>query len=119
MKLLVCGGRDLLDHEWVFAELDALHAATPVTLLIHGGAWGVDSIAGNWAIARKVPYKVFAALWQQYGRSAGAERNQRMLDESKPDLVVAFPGGVGTADMVKRTKVAKVALRVVAPTKSA
>ena len=27
-------------------------------------------------------------------------RNQRMLDEGKPDLVVAFPGGGETKDIV-------------------
>jgi len=29
-------------------------------------------------------------------------RNQQMLDESRPDLIVAFPGGRGTKDMVDR-----------------
>jgi hypothetical protein len=33
---------------------------------------------------------------------SGPLRNQRMLDEGKPDLVVAFPGGGGTKDMVRR-----------------
>jgi phosphoribosylformylglycinamidine (FGAM) synthase-like amidotransferase family enzyme len=31
-----------------------------------------------------------------------------MLDESMPHLVIAFPGGRGTADMVKRSKAAGV-----------
>jgi hypothetical protein len=38
------------------------------------------------------------------GRKAGPIRNQRMLDEHAPDLVVAFPGGRGTADMVRRAR---------------
>ena len=29
---------------------------------------------------------------------------QQMIDEGKPDLVVAFKGGTGTADMVRRAK---------------
>ena len=29
---------------------------------------------------------------------------QQMIDEGKPDLVVAFPGGRGTQDMIKRAK---------------
>jgi hypothetical protein len=33
-----------------------------------------------------------------------------MLDEGKPDLVVACPGGRGTADMVRRTKAAGIEL---------
>jgi len=38
--------------------------------------------------------------WDELGKKAGPLRNQRMLDEGKPDLVVAFPGGGGTKDMV-------------------
>ena len=41
-------------------------------------------------------------------RGAGPERNARMLAEGRPDLVVAFPGGTGTADMVRRAKAAGV-----------
>jgi hypothetical protein len=33
-------------------------------------------------------------------------RNQQMLDEGRPTLVVAFPGGRGTADMMRRARVA-------------
>lgn len=46
------------------------------------------------------------------GKAAGPIRNQRMLDEGKPDLVVAFPGGRGTADMVRRAKAAGVPVRL-------
>ena len=41
-----------------------------------------------------------------YDVLAGFVRNQRMIDEGKPDLCVAFPGGDGTADMVKRARAA-------------
>lgn len=37
-----------------------------------------------------------------YNAKAGPDRNQRMIDEGRPDLVVAFPGGRGTADMIRR-----------------
>lgn len=40
------------------------------------------------------------AEWDRLGRKAGPIRNQRMLDEGKPALVIAFPGGTGTAGMV-------------------
>lgn len=47
-------------------------------------------------------------------RSAGPKRNQRMLDKGKPDLVLAFPGGDGTADMVRKAKSAGVPIIEVA-----
>jgi hypothetical protein len=34
-----------------------------------------------------------------------------MLLEGKPDLVVAFPGGKGTADMVRRARKANVPVK--------
>lgn len=33
------------------------------------------------------------------GGRAGSLRNQQMLDEGQPALVVAFPGGTGTENM--------------------
>jgi hypothetical protein len=42
------------------------------------------------------PYEVPQGEWDELGKKAGPLRNQRMLDEGKPDLVVAFPGGGGT-----------------------
>ena len=41
---------------------------------------------------------------EKHGNAAGPIRNQRMLDHGKPDIVVAFPGGSGTADMVKLSR---------------
>jgi hypothetical protein len=44
----------------------------------------------------------------KHGRAAGPIRNQAILDEGKPDLVVAFPGGRGTTDMVSRVQNARI-----------
>lgn len=63
---------------------------------------GVDCLAIDWAISRWLDFKEFPADWTRYGPSAGPIRNQQMLDEGKPTLVVAFPGGRGTADMSRR-----------------
>ncbi len=57
---------------------------------------------------------VFRALWERHGRAAGVIRNQAMLDYGI-DLVLAFPGGRGTADMVRRARSAGVAVAAVAP----
>lgn len=44
-------------------------------------------------------------------RAAGPIRDQEMLDKGKPDLVVAFLGNRGTADMVRRAREAGVPVR--------
>jgi hypothetical protein len=47
------------------------------------------------------PVSTFFAAWHEHGRGAGPIRNRQMLEEGRPDLVVAFPGGHGTAGMIK------------------
>jgi hypothetical protein len=110
MRVIVCGGRDFFDSNKGFAALDAVHAATPIKHLWHGNARGADSIADAWARARGVNVHPVPADWQKYGRRAGPKRNQNMLGQC-PDLVIALPGGRGTADMVRRAKNAGVPVK--------
>lgn len=72
--------------------------------IIHGGANGADSLAHQYAHISGIPVTVYPADWKKHGRGAGPIRNAQMLTEGKPDLVVAFPGGTGTKDMVTRAK---------------
>ncbi|HEX8807479.1 MAG TPA: DUF2493 domain-containing protein [Xanthobacteraceae bacterium] len=102
MRVLVCGGRNYNDVEMLCAVLDNQHLTTPISCIISGAARGADTLALVWAKAHGVPYESYAADWQRYGAQAGPIRNQFMLDRGKPDLVVAFPGGRGTADMIRR-----------------
>jgi hypothetical protein len=114
MRVLVCGGRYYSDHVFVWRVLGKLHAATPFECLIEGGAGGADTLARRWAQEAGVALLTFPADWG-LGKKAGPLRNQIMIDEGKPDLVVAFPGNTGTADMVRRAKQAHV--QVIKPVK--
>jgi hypothetical protein len=105
MKVLVCGGRGYDDVDHVYRVLDAIHTLRPITCIIEGGAEGADYLACRWSAARGLDeHQRFSADWNCDGRAAGPKRNQKMLDDGKPDLVVAFPGGRGTADMVRRAE---------------
>jgi predicted Rossmann-fold nucleotide-binding protein len=117
VRILVCGGRDY-GYKWkdnkkvrdlaIFNKaIDVVKVLNP-TLVIHGGATGADEIAPEVARVLDIPVMRFPADWNTYHKAAGPIRNQQMLDEGKPDLVVAFPGGTGTADMVRRAKKAGV-----------
>ncbi len=72
-------------------------------IFISGGARGADSMIINWCYARGLPCAVVKANWDYYKRRGGSLRNGWML-LLEPDLVVAFPGGDGTADMIKQTR---------------
>lgn len=102
MKILVCGGRAFSNRAALFKALAAVHARKGITCVIHGAAPGADSLAGEWASRNGIPQQVFRADWKLYGKSAGPIRNRQMLCDGKPDGVVAFPGGRGTANMVKQ-----------------
>ncbi|MGN6773056.1 MAG: DUF2493 domain-containing protein [Rhizobiaceae bacterium] len=114
VRAIVCGGRDYADKVTVWGWLQAIHLKRGIRTIIEGGATGADALAASWAIVEGVPVEQFPAEWKRHGRRAGPIRNQRMIDEGKPDIVIAFPGGRGTADMVWRAKAAGIPVREIA-----
>jgi hypothetical protein len=100
VKVLVCGGRDFNERQPLW---DALYRLNPCTI-IEGGARGADKLGAEWARHTGTPLQTFPARWLEEGRAAGVLRNQRMLDEGRPDLVLVCPGGRGTADMTRRAR---------------
>lgn len=102
MKVLVCGGRNFQDYDLLMNTLDALDPQP--TLIIEGGAMGADRHARMWACNRGIEFNTYRADWEHYGRSAGHRRNADMLKYGQPELVVAFPGGRGTANMIEQAQ---------------
>lgn len=109
MRVLVCGGRDYKDKDRMFRVLDEMHAdGAQISCIIEGECKGADLLSALWASKRNVPLLPFPADWNRYNLGAGPIRNRQMLIEGKPDLVVAFPGKTGTADMVEQARKANV-----------
>ena len=75
-----------------------------VTTVIHGGCSGVDKSCEAVAKRCGIHFSPFYADWDKYVRAAGPIRNQHMLDTCAPQVAIRFPGGKGTADMMKRCK---------------
>lgn len=103
-RILVTGSRYWRDEVYIgnfFASLRSTGGT-----LMHGGAQGVDDIAGRAAAAAGLRVAVRPADWATHGKAAGVLRNQAMLDEFKPTVCVAFTYNVyeskGTLDMVQR-----------------
>lgn len=105
MKILVCGGRHFKDKDFVFSELDKLHEKHNITSVIEGGAHGADDLARQWALSKCLEVKTYKADWERYGESAKPIRDELMLEQN-PDieLVVGFPGGKGTANMLHQAE---------------
>jgi hypothetical protein len=109
IRLLVCGGRDLDSSDvwnWLerFARGDCQAAlgdhSAKIGILIHGGAHGADEGAASWGESENIPVRCFPAEWKKHGKAAGPLRNEKMLREGNPDVVIAFDGGRGTANMI-------------------
>ena len=106
MRVLICGGRDFSDADFMDRYLRIVDRRYVIKHVIQGGARGADRLAKNWAEGCGVPVTEYRADWSKYGKAAGPRRNQQMIDEGKPDLVIAFGGGRGTADMVRKAEAA-------------
>lgn len=102
MRLLVCGGRHFEDAEMVHHELTALHWRKPISVVVHSSIAGVGIIAEAWARRHGIAVVRYPPNWEFYGKKAEGLRSDFMLTDSRPDFVVAFPGGRHTADLVQR-----------------
>lgn len=126
MRVLVCGSRDWLPSQPIFAMLNGIRSTNSKMVLIEGGAKGADDIAAKWAEMTLKPeeHLRFEAKWDEYEPKdrwrAGHDRNRLMLEEGKPTLVLAFKDDFnwkmdngGTENMVRIAKEAKVKTYVI------
>lgn len=116
-RILVCGSRDFFDYEMMDEALKQ-HWVPGNSILIHGDARGADRMSEEWLRkefpedadnVERYPYR------SEFGKAGGPIRNQQMLDEGKPDVVIAFPlkKSVGTWDMVEKAEKAGVPVHVI------
>jgi hypothetical protein len=115
LVIVAGGGRDLA---WPVAlicrELLAHAHGRSVHLVLHGGARGADQAIALAADQLGWPAAALPADWRRFGRGAGPIRNRQLLEiairqaqsHSTPRcpvgvLVVAFPGGPGSASLLQ------------------
>ena len=108
MIVLVCGGRNYSNQGAIFRELSRIHDNTPINAVVQGGASGADKLGKQWASLIGAQVITFDANWDFHGRAAGPIRNANMLKFMNIDLVVACPGGRGTASMVQKAEQAAI-----------
>lgn len=106
MRILICGDRNWVDQDTI---TKALKLWNP-TVVIEGECRGADILGRESAKQLGIPFIPYPAYWKKIGRGAGPIRNQQMLDEGHPDLVLAFHNDIehskGTKDMMTRAKLA-------------
>lgn len=111
MRIIVTGGRDYRGYDNYRRVLDVLtEYVDRYPTIIEGGATGADALAQRAALHMRYASETYSADWSGLGKVAGVIRNQKMIDLGA-DLVIAFPGGRGTADMVRKAHVAGIPVR--------
>jgi len=96
MKVLVCGGRGYNNYQFVEECLSGFR----ISEIICGGAQGADQLAIWYAARHSIPYKICQAQWNVLGNKAGPSRNLSMILNFSPGLIIAFPSGNGTENMI-------------------
>lgn len=108
-RVLVCGGRHYVNHKYLFHILDGIDPELVITGTYQDPSTqlmdikGADNLAHTWCRMKGVQSVICEANFVYHGKPGGPIRNGRML-LLYPTLVLAFPGGTGTANMIKRSK---------------
>lgn len=109
-NIAIVGSRTFADMERVRILVREL---PPESVIISGGARGVDSVAEEEARKRGMEVRVFRPDWKAHGRAAGPIRNRLIIEAA--DEVWAFWDGQsrGTKSSIDLARSAGKVLRVV------
>lgn len=110
MRIAIVGSRSFHNKQGVF---DYVYTLPRGTVIISGGAVGVDSWAAAAARAYNLEVIEFLPEWDKYGKSAGFKRNTLIVEAV--DMVVAFWDGKsnGTKNSIDKALRTKTALLVI------
>lgn len=104
MKVIIAGSRSLTDKKTVWNVIRRAFKETGwiPDLIISGGAEGVDQLGEEWARKKELPIQIIPAKWDEYGKSAGPQRNATMADRADALVAVWDGKSSGTKDMISK-----------------
>ena len=114
MNIAIVGSRSFVDYAMLTSVMDEYRLRPEgIKTIISGGALGADKMAERYAKLHSIPVTIHLPEWNTYGKSAGAVRNQLIVNDS--DMVVAFWDGQskGTSITIEMAKRSRKQLRVV------
>lgn len=109
-RIAIVGSREFKNLDRVIEYIESL---PETTIVVSGGARGVDIVAEHSAERRGLQTHIFYAQWKRYGKSAGMRRNREMLDTV--DEVVVFWDGEsrGTEQAIAYAKARNIPVKVI------
>ena len=82
MKIMIAGSRSITDFDLTEYVPD------DVTLIISGGASGVDSIAESYADTHKISKLIMRPDYKKYGKAAPLLRNRKMVELADKVIII-------------------------------
>ena len=102
VRLIVAGTRKMRHATFV---REAIEQSTFLpAVILHGGADGVDTLAGRWAMLNGIPVEVYLPKWAAYGNVAGPIRNREMCKHADALLAIWDGESRGTADIIRQAR---------------
>lgn len=99
MRTIIAGSRNITDYKYLYNIMESINIGW-ITVIISGGAKGVDSLGIRYAKDNRLPYEIYTPDWNKYGKKAGIIRNCEMGDVA--DALIAIWDGEsrGTKHMI-------------------
>ena len=91
MKLLITGSRNFDNYELLKQAIEEVQKrqGEKITIVLHGGAKGADTLAQNWANENKISTQIIKPDYKKYnGKLAPLQRNKELVKLA--DCTLAF-----------------------------
>lgn len=98
MKIAIVGSRNYPDLNAVMAYVNSLPKDT---IVVSGGAKGVDSVAEYTARMRGLQVEIYKPDWDKYGKSAGFRRNADIVNAADHLTAFWYNMSKGTANSIE------------------
>lgn len=98
MKIAIVGSRS---YPRLNEVAEYVRALPPDTVIVSGGARGVDTVAEMTALYRNMKVEIYYADWKTYGKSAGFIRNDQIVKAADKVVAFHFQNSAGTAHAIR------------------
>ena len=99
MRVIIAGGRDI--HNYTLVTEAISEANLDITVVVSGGAKGVDALGEHYASVMNLPLHLYEADWEKNGRAAGPIRNRKMAENADALIAVWDGKSRGTKNMIE------------------